>query len=186
MKACLILAAVGLIGACGDDSSKDDVNPVANTAAVVEPFIALERDFKGFEKWDSFALGMSPAMGTVHVAGKRSDFLNRRPPAGATTFPVGTIVVKVIEPMEPGGTGQIFAMVKRGGGYNDEGAVGWEWFELEVNKGQAPIIAWRGTSAPTAEKYGGEKVGTCNACHTVAHENDFIQAPPLNLKTLSR
>ncbi len=42
-------------------------------------------------------------------------------------------------------------MVKRGGGFNAEGAVGWEWFELTERDDESVAIKWRGVSAPSGE-----------------------------------
>ena len=76
-------------------------------------------------------------------------YLNREPPRGGTSFPVGTILVKVVHPESDAGTlpDQIFAMAKRGGDFNDGGAAGWEWFELNPAS-QSPIFIWRGAQPP--------------------------------------
>lgn len=78
--------------------------------------------------------------------------------------------------------GQLFAMVKRGGGYNAVGALGWEWFELAERKDGSVAIKWRGLSAPSGESYGNDPHGTCNACHERAKANDFVKSPALALR----
>ena len=50
-------------------------------------------------------------------------------PHGARRWPVGSILVKTVENGEPPDW-TIHAMVKRGGRFNREGAIGWEYFEL--------------------------------------------------------
>lgn len=179
-----LVAAVPLLGACGgDDGTSSGVEGATSTVA--EPFVAFERDFQSFRRWETFPLGDRPAMGVVHLAGMRTDFVNHRPPKGASSFPVGTIVVKEIGSAANPDTHQIFAMVKRGGGYNMQGAVGWEWFELQPRAEGGVTIVWRGTGPPNGEVYGSEKVGTCNDCHGTAATNDYVLAPPLSLQTLT-
>lgn len=132
---------VGAVLASACDGGDDDG---AIPGALTEPYIAFERDFQGFRRWERFDLGRSPAMGDVHLEGHRVDYLNRRPPAGAEEFTFGTIIVKEIE----GTRHQIFAMAKRGGGYNASAARGWEWFELEVRPNGSVAIEWRGVEPP--------------------------------------
>ncbi len=169
---------VGAVLASACDGGDDDG---AIPGALTEPYIAFERDFQGFRRWERFDLGRSPAMGDVHLEGHRVDYLNRRPPAGAEEFTFGTIIVKEIE----GTRHQIFAMAKRGGGYNASAARGWEWFELEVRPNGSVAIEWRGVEPPAEEKYGGPMVGTCNTCHGTAQRNDYVFSPPLELHTLT-
>lgn len=155
------------------------------------PFIALEREFKDFRAWERFQLTDRPAQGLTHTGGKRRIFLSARPPAGSRTFPVGTMIVK--ELVDGHREHKLFAMVKRGGGYNAAGAPGWEWFEL-VERGDGTVgIGWRGLDAPSGESYRGgsnadeaDPLGGCNGCHGVARTNDFVKAPALTLDQLAR
>ena len=55
-----------------------------------EPFIALERDFQGFENWQRVELGDRPAHGETHAGGNAVEYANQLAPAGSTAFPVGT------------------------------------------------------------------------------------------------
>ena len=148
-------------------------------------FIALERDFTGWNTWQSFDLGDQPA-DTVHLGGHRTVYLNKAPPHGSTSFPVGTMLVKTVVAdvdggtTPDGGTSQIFAMAKRGGDFNSQGAAGWEWFEL-ASVDQPAIFIWRGSQPPAGQGYGGVANGACNTCHSSASDNDYVEAPELKL-----
>ncbi len=144
-----------------------------------DAFVAMQSDFEGYPSWESVTVA---AEDTGHPDGARTVYVNEMP-EGGDTFPVGTVIVKEIA------GGDIHAMAKRGGGYNADGAVGWEWFELVLSDG-APVIKWRGTEAPEGEAYGalpgsepedtGDLVtGDCNTCHGAAVENDYVHAVPL-------
>ena len=62
--------------------------------------------------------------GSPHSAGVRTIYVSALPDAGSAEFATGTMIVKV--------SGfNTFAMHKRGGTYNANGARGWEWLELE-------------------------------------------------------
>jgi hypothetical protein len=157
---------------CGEGRSRADAGVLRSNT-----FIALGLDFSGYDKWQRFDLGDHPA-NNVHLAGNRVVYLNKAPEPGATSFPVGTILVKVVTP--PGAAlDQIFAMVKRGGEFNSGGAVGWEWFELDA-AAPGPVIFWRGEVPPVTQSYGGGGSGACNECHRDAM-NDFVLAPELSL-----
>ena len=94
-----------------------------------ETFIAFGDSFADYRSWPSFEIMVDAAPGNDHLVGPRRVFYNRLPAPGSTSFPVGTIFVK-----ESGNgelyTRHVFAMVKRGGGFNPQGARDWEWFEL--------------------------------------------------------
>ncbi len=139
-----------------------------------ESFIAMQADFADFLAWERIVVEGGVDVG--HGAASKSVYLNGRPPERATSWPVGTIIVKVA-PTEDGR--EIHAMAKRGEGYNRDGAVGWEWFELALDEGE-PVIAWRGTAPPDGQGYGQATVDTaspevvdCNACHRGAAATDF-------------
>lgn len=152
-------------------------------------FIARSDDFVGFQSWPSVEVGSSPAV-APHEAAVRRAYVNAMPSEEAETFPVGTMIVKTGAGGELTGEAgsEIHAMVKRGGGFNDAGARGWEWFELNVDDGdEEPILVWRGTDAPAGESYGcapGAECGdeaTCNGCHEGSIGNDFVNSRPLQL-----
>ncbi len=143
---------------------------------VSDGYVPFARDFTGYATWERFEIHSGLAEGASHIAGDRTVFLNRRPMHGATAFPPGTLIVKAT-------TDRVFAMAKRGGDYNADGAAGWEWLELEGSSEQ-PFIRWRGLGPPNGEAYGGPGNSGCNNCHTGAWQNDFVQAAALQLTGL--
>jgi hypothetical protein len=142
---------------------------------VTGDFVAQNADFKGYQSWTSFTIDDGAAAGSTHVAGKRTIYINHLPAAGATEFPVGTVIVK-----ETAADGKIFARAKRGPDYNTTGAVGWEWFELATKMGVTGM-SWRGKGPPSGEVYGGDPNAGCNPCHKLAVNNDGVLTPVLTL-----
>ncbi len=140
-----------------------------------DSFLAFSSSFKGFRSWTSFHSDGPVDDGTQdpQALGARMLYINKVPPAGTAEFPVGTILVEARE------TGQlnIFAKVKRGGGYNRGGAKDWEWFEIVEDP---TTIVWRGLGPPNGESYGGDP-NACNTCHeTCGAGNDFVCASALH------
>lgn len=86
-------------------------------------FVATEADFVQFDTWERFDRGPRGFLPS-HPDGETYVYLNRRPPAEATTYPIGTIIVRVTV-AGPSTGWEVHAMVKRGGGYNAAGAAGW-------------------------------------------------------------
>ena len=144
-------------------------------------------DFSGFRQWRS-SPGVAPdgapspeGDGGIHI-GPLTTYINHLPPPGSTSFPVGTIIVK--ESNSPPLTErQIFAMVKRGGGFDTGGATDWEWFELANVDETNVTILWRGIGPPGSESYG-TNVNVCNDCHTMNPANDFVWTVGLELSKL--
>lgn len=130
-------------------------------------------DFSGYTRWETYEIHGGITEAASQIAGDRTLYVKPHPPHGVTQFPPGTKIVKVT-------TERIFAMAKRGAGYNTDGAVGWEWLELEGTSDQ-PFIRWRGLGPPNGESYGGPGNSGCNNCHTGAWQNDFVQAGALQL-----
>jgi hypothetical protein len=159
-----------VLGLCSAGCKRDD--PAS--------FVAFERDFQGFREWPGGTFEELPARGQTHYAGDQRYFIHGPERSGAT-FPVGTVIVKQAR-LEARPEGQLFAMVKRGGEYNGQGARGWEWFELVEREDQSVAIKWRGVGAPAGEQYGGDPHGTCNTCHREAKANDFVKSPALALR----
>jgi hypothetical protein len=91
-------------------------------------FLAFANDFSGYHSWEAFDVTEGAAATGIHDGSTLTAYLSHRPESGSDAFPVGTMIVK--EPT--GGTEppHIFAMAKRGAGYNAN-VPGWEWFELE-------------------------------------------------------
>jgi hypothetical protein len=160
------LLTVGCGAAASQDSGADAGPP---------EFVARGGDFASYRGWQSYLAGTQD-IDSVHVAGQRTVYINRLPPHGSATFPTGTLIVKEID------GGQTFAMAKRGGDFNSQGALGWEWFEL-TSTGGAPVIVWRGVAPSSGSMVGNtyNAGSTCNDCHQNASANDFVQAPPLQL-----
>lgn len=183
------LAMLACLVACG--AGEDASCPITNDngAAAVAPsggttFVAFAAHFQGYRRWTQTPGVPDPslsadAISSVHVAGPMTVYVNRPPPAGSKEFPVGTVIVKELE---TGALGErtVFAMVKRGGTFNDGGAPGWEWFELQ-NTCDGVQILWRGVGPPAGEKYGGDPSGGCNTCHAHGKTNDFVMTKGLRL-----
>jgi len=146
-------------------------------ASTREPFIALERNFQGYQHWAGVELANRPEPGGTHVAGETHEYINHAPAAGAKAFPVGTILVKTVESQKKS---DIFAMVKRGNGFNASGASGWEWLGLRARADGSVAIVWRGVNPPDGESYGGDPRGGCNGCHGAAAKNDYVHAYSLS------
>jgi hypothetical protein len=119
-----------------------------------ETFIALERDFQRFQEWEGGSFTELPARGQTHFAGQQGYFI-KGPKRQGKESPVGTVIVKQAR-LHSRPEGQLFAMVKRGGAYNANGARGWEWFELALREDQTVAIKWRGLNAPSGEGYGSD------------------------------
>jgi hypothetical protein len=157
----------------------------ANDAGAAPVFIAYASDFSGFHSWTSMP-GVAPGApqpgdGGVH-SGPLTTYINHLPPSGSTSFPIGTIIVK--EPNDPPlTTRQIFAMVKRGGGFNSDGADNWEWFELRNIDMTNVEIIWGGAEPLTGESYASNP-NLCNDCHTMNAKNDFVWTQGLQLSSL--
>jgi len=155
-------------------------------------FVATEADFAGYEAWVRFERGEQPVPPS-HPSGQSVVFANALPPAGATEFPLGTMIVRVTPGALPDpGTWEVHGMVKRGAGFNADGARGWEFFDLQLSADDAghyaPRILWRGVSPAQGNGYeapdgGGVELG-CNHCHAAATDNDSVLGPELDLDSL--
>jgi hypothetical protein len=142
-------------------------------------FTAYLSDFQSFHSWPSFTFYGAAITDSPHTAGMRTEYINHLPPAGATSFPLGTIIVKELA------DGVTFSMVKVGGGYNPDGAIDWAWYEL-VNQPDGSVrFQWGPVAvAPQGDPYATSPV-TCNQCHVgEASKNDDVQSWALNLARL--
>jgi hypothetical protein len=177
-----LVVGVAFACACSSDGSTGD-------AGSPDVFIAFASAFYGFHDWPISVPAMGPpevgdAMtNTVHAGQPLVAYLNKAPPHGSTEFPIGTIIVKEVNAGDLT-TRQIFAMVKRGGGFNSAGAVNWEWFELQnTDDPNLPVnILWSGFGPPSGESYGGNPA-TCNDCHEGAQANDYVWTQNLQLSS---
>jgi hypothetical protein len=138
-------------------------------------FLAFASDFADFRSWPSNTTDIPVDEGATHVAGPRTIYINQFPPTGATSFPIGTMIVKVTET-----DGRIFGRAKRGGNFNPSGAVNWEWFEL-LEGADGVSIRWHGFGPPAGEAYGGDPSGGCNGCHGQEPDNDYVLSDWLQL-----
>jgi hypothetical protein len=179
------LVLVMALAGCRDGDHAADAAP---------EFVADESDFASFTGWPSIKLPDSdPVSDIIYPAGSRVAFLNRRPPHGATKYPIGTVIVKAIERGAGPADWEIFARAKRGGDFNAAGAANWEFFLLRLRADGTPYITSRGV-APTDDGRGdmglppaaggyftGDGMAPCNLCHgasTIA-QHDFIMSPLL-------
>ncbi len=171
-----VVIAATLSCASADATSRDEG----------QTFVAYTASFADYRTWEPFQVG-TPVDGAdagcaAHdPSASRVAYLNHRPPPGSTRFPVGTVIVKETQKGAEADW-KVFAMVKRGGGYNAGGARDWEWFELTPPTSGPPTIIWRGVAPPTGEGYG-TGCGGCNECHAAAAGNDFVQSPLLDLSS---
>lgn len=177
--AAVVAACLALLG-CSAGSGGPAENSGTGT------FVAFASDFSGFHSWHSTP-GVGPPGAPQPPAGNDggphsgplTTYVNMTPAHGSTSFPVGTIIVK--EPSDPPLTErQIFAMVKRGGGYDSAGAADWEWFELRNVDGTNVTIVWRGVGPPSGEAYSSMPT-LCNDCHGLAKTNDYVWTAGLEL-----
>jgi len=174
-----------LVAGCAEGPLDDDSRVVDGGADDPSSFIALARDFQGFLSWERVFAGVGTLSSVDgHGDAERYVHLNRRPDDDDDAFPIGTLLVKTHETAAPRTEWEIFAMAKRSTTYNEDGATGWEWFELGLDENDAAVIVWRGTKPPEGHNYGcltGACVerGSCNVCH-VAPENDHVLTPELD------
>lgn len=149
-------------------------------------YIALDSDFADFASWTRIFVGEGPLEG--HPAGQRYGYIKELAPAGSTSYPVGARIVKTVENGAPE-SWDVFAMAKRGAGYNTGGAVGWEYFTFKLTPQGVPVLFSRGSNPVDPETDGGTSPGyvhsvngvTCNRCHGVAgtERTDHILSPLL-------
>jgi hypothetical protein len=144
-----------------------------------DTFLAFAEDFRGYHAWPSYDVTEDADLVGIHDGSTVIEYIDELPPSGSLEFPLGTMVVKEAT----GGTlpHELFAMAKRGPGYNRD-APGWEWFELEnLEDGRDGVkIIWRGAGPPIGETYGADLDSGCNTCHTDCG-NDAVCAKALRL-----
>lgn len=193
--ALLVLLGVAACGTAVTDEVDAGHKPIIIPSDVC---IALDRDFASFRNWTRHQVahaapppvletdgGVEADAGTSHLEGDRFVYINHVPPGGSTEFPLCTMIVKTVVEANGQESLRAHAMVKRNGGYNDQGAVGWEWMELRLDPSRDPFIVWRGPGPPGVSGYkdplGGDSAD-CNTCHAAARDNDFVRSPALRLR----
>jgi hypothetical protein len=180
------LMALSCAGSEGDPASTDSclgtVPQTQSAPPTGSPYLAFAQNFFGYHSWPSYDVSEDADLVGIHDGSVVMEYINRLPASASNEFPVGTLVVKEAT----GGTipHEIFAMAKRGGGFNTV-ATGWEWFELEnldCADDRVKLI-WRGVGPPVGEMYGGDPNAGCNSCHADCG-NDAVCAKALNLADL--
>ncbi len=127
-------------------------------------FVAVASDFSELLQWPHVDLGVIAVGG--HPEGHRHVYANRMLHSSERRYPIGSIVVKVVERGHSMRDWDVVAMVKRGGGFNSEGAVDWEFFVLVIERSGRVRIAGRGEQPQSdhPDEYLAGDVG-CNDCH---------------------
>lgn len=188
-SATLLLYLACLLLGCGSTADPESGGaecstnlPAASGADAAQPpavFLAFAQDFHGYHSWPRFDTSEDADLVGIHDGSVVTEYIRRPPPSGSSEFPIGTLIVKEAT----GGTipHEIFAMAKRGGGFNRD-APGWEWFELENLEcpDDRVKLIWRGVGPPLGENYGGDPNAGCNSCHTDCG-NDGVCAKALAL-----
>lgn len=171
MRAAPAILALVLVGcSCGAEAPTELVADVS--------------DFADYRTWTSFERTRSGLM-PAHPNGTSRVYINHLPEHGASTFPIGTIVVRETE-IGARDTWEVHVMVRRSAEFNPLGAVGWEFFDLRLapDDSTPPTILWRGEGpANDADGYANED-GTflgCNHCHGAAVRNDSVIGSELQL-----
>lgn len=170
MKRAIAMMLSALGASCGDPAPGAGV------------FIAMDRDFADFLRWRRVELGAISLAG--HPPGTRVAFVNSALAATDSRYPTGSIIVKAItNNSEDTDRWAVIAMVKRGGGFNREGALDWEFFTLRV-QGGVVSIANRGIAPRSdgdGDPYGATDDIGCNACHGTADARavDSVLTPAL-------
>ncbi len=164
-----VLSSALVAGTGGCTASNADGADAGST------FVAYPPSFTGFHQWSNAAATSSAddAGDGLHGVGPLHVYWNQTPPPGSKEFPVGTIIVKETEDSDVTKR-VVFAMVKRGGGFNSSGAQDWEWFSLQDAADGTVSILWRGVVAPAGETYANQTIGDCNGCHEGAASNDYV------------
>jgi hypothetical protein len=166
-------------------------------------FVAQQQNFQDFEGWpvsgpaypaptlppldggDGIDASRAAVDGGVDASAVHTEplmvYLNMKPPSGSTSFPLATIIVKETTEVDPTAR-KVFAMVKRGGDYNPNGAKNWEWFELQYLADGSVQISWRGPGplAGSTDPYAANP-NICNECHLRAAANDDVWSEKLLL-----
>jgi hypothetical protein len=190
MKRLQHIAALALAClACG--CLDNDLPPAQDTESGAE-YIALQRDFADFRDWKSFEIDEVETDGVHGTASANVVvYVNALPKRGAKAFPKGTLIVKAVQVADERDW-TLHAMAKRGGTFNQEGALGWEFFELSINSNLDTVMVWRGEHPPNGETYqmlpGAKPQSTttesdCSGCHATA-TNDAVLDDALQLEDL--
>lgn len=169
MRSALFIVAL-LVPGCDEPPPEDKAE-----VPFKGPRIALAEDFVGFRDWRSAPLDDRSVTDGHQDSPNRRVYIDRELPAPGEPFGLGTIVVKA-DQAGPPHQWQIHAMVKRGDGFNPDGAVGWEFFDLRFDEAGVLSIAWRGIGNDGAG-YEDPRTGevlACNTCHAFGGLSDRV------------
>lgn len=174
----LVIASICTLS-CG---AAPPVDPLAGPGT----FIAFDQDFAGFRSWQRYDLGVMTPPG--HPMGLQTLYVSRALPMGATRFEDRTIIVREIQSDPDPTKWDLFAMARRGGGYNASGAIDWEFFILSLDSQGAPHIISRGISpdeTSSSPYHPGEGVN-CNTCHggAEARQGDCVLSQEIRPQTI--
>lgn len=151
------LGVITLFAACSSSTNSDQDN---------NEFIATLDDFKGYTSWTQVAsnIGPDPLLMTAHGANDtltRNVYFNEEARLQDGAYPSGSIIIKELRDDQNMLQGGITIMVKRNGGFNEEGN-GWEWFMTDTN---LESILVQGDNASAMD-------GACAGCHAQANTNN--------------
>jgi hypothetical protein len=176
-----LVTVVALLTACVADPA-----PPEGWAPAPKLF-ATETDFASFRAWERIPLE-SPTLPLQAMPGPAFTYVNRRPEPGSRRYPIGTILVKTVEPSDDPRDWTVHAMVKRSERFNPEGSVGWEFFGLQLDEHGAPTILWRSDGYNDGHAYGSstmlldpDRELSCNDCHALHWQDDAVLTPALSL-----
>jgi hypothetical protein len=151
--------------------------------------VAIEADFAPFRDWERIPL-LAPTLPLQAMPGPAFTYVNHRPEPGSRRYPVGTILVKTVEPSDDPRDWTVHAMVKRSDRFNPEGSVGWEFFGLQLDERGVPTILWRSDGYNDGHAYGSstmlldpERELSCNDCHALHWQDDAVLTPALSLSS---
>lgn len=149
--------------------------------------VATDETFASFRTWERLPLE-EPTLPVEAIPGPAFVYASRRPEPGSRRFPVGTVLVKTVEPSDDPRDWTVHAMVKRSDRFNPGGSVGWEFFGLQLDAEGTPRILWRNDGHGAAHAYGTGRLATphdgdlsCNDCHALHWQTDAVLTPSLSL-----
>lgn len=174
----MLCGLTGVIALCASACLDNELEPSSvSRVGAKTVFLAQTKDFAPYQDWMVFKRDTTTEHGGL--IGTTTKYVSELPDMTTHTFPVGAIVVKVVKATSSDAV-TIHAMAKRGSGFNAGGALGWEYFELQLNSKGVPYILWRGEQPPSGEQYqallGASAAdqpmteGKCNDCHAAGKD----------------
>lgn len=178
---------VVLVLGCGGSEALDDGTAEAEGVDLGPKVLADDATFADFRSWERIPLE-NPMVPLAAMPGPAFVYASRRPEEGATRWPIGSVLVKTVEPSSDFRDWTVHAMVKRSARFNPEGSVGWEFFGLQLDEAGRPTILWRSDGYNDGHAYGPSTMAlppdrelSCNDCHALHWQDDAILTPALSL-----